>query len=231
MRQTRNKIILALITLFITISIGFNYVLPKVLLKLSRELPTRYASSYGLRFDRMEVLSFDSLILKGDFIYPFERNYLEKTSSHSVIFLHPIKENSQSIHPFLRNLTNLDVNFITFDLRSHGRSDGHLYTLGVNEAKDISSIIDYILSIHPDHSFGIYGRKNTGNILLKALEMDKRISYGILENYDNHPIETIEKMNYDDVFIKNRFLKNRLLDQTLKAVSYTHLTLPTILLV
>ncbi len=209
------KIGLSIAILILIGIVGFIYVLPKVLVKLSREVSGSTAADFGLRYDKIEVLSHDSLILYGDFIYPFGREYNKETSAHSVIVLHPLKYNTKWVYPILKPLTTLDVNFITFDSRGHGRSEGHLYTMGVNEAKDVSQIIDHILSIYPDHSFGVYARSNTGNIALKAMESDKRIQYGIIENYDLHPIETIEKLNYDDVVVKNNILKNFLLKRSL----------------
>lgn len=216
MKVTTKKIFLLFLTLTIIAVIGFVYVLPNVLVKLSREVSGSTAADFGLRYDKMEVLSEDSLILQGDFIYPFYRNYNEPTSSHSLIVIHPLKYNTKWIYPMLKPLTTLDVNFISFDIRGHGRSEGHLFTLGVKEAKDISKVIDHVISIYPDHSFGVYARTNTGNIALKAMENDKRIQYGIIENYDLHPMETIEKMNYDDVFIKNKSIRNFILNKTIK---------------
>ncbi len=239
MRINFKKILLLLFTIILIIFIGVSFVLPRVFVKLSREISRSTAADFGMRYDKIEILSDDSLLLKGDFIYPFHRNYNEETSSHSVIILHPLKYNTRIIYPLAKSLTTLDVNFISFDSRGHGRSEGHQFTLGVKEAEDISKIIDYILSIYPNHSFGIYARYNTGNIALKAMQRDKRIMYGILENYDEHPLKTLEKMNFDDVFIKQPFIKNYVLKQTINhldleenetAINYNELDVPLLFL-
>ncbi len=214
MKLNIKKILLLFITLCLIVYIGISFVFPKVLLKLSREISSSTAADFGMRYDKIEVLTHDSLILYGDFIYPFFRNFNEETSNHSMIVLHPLKYNTKRIYPFLKQINTLDVNFISFDSRGHGRSEGHLYTMGVKEAKDITAIIDYILSYNPNHSFGIYARNNTGNIALKALELDERIRYAVLENFDNHPLETIQRMNYDDVFIKNELIQDYVLNKT-----------------
>ncbi len=215
MKINFKKIVLLLSTMILIIYVGISYVLPRVILKLSREVSTSTAADFGMRYDKVEVQSDDSLILYGDFIYPFERNYNQATSSHSMIVLHPLKQNTKSVYPLLKSFNNLDVNFITFDIRAHGRSEGHLYTMGIKEAKDVSLIIDYILELHPDHSFGIYARGNTGNIALKAMENDSRIRYGIIENFYKHPLETLQRFNYDDVFVKNKTLQDYILKQSM----------------
>jgi len=215
MKINFRKVLLLTGTIVLILYLGISYVLPRVILKLSREVSTSTAADYGMRYDKHNVLSEDSLLLYGDFIYPFHRNYNEETSSHSLIVLHPLKENTKSIYPMVKRINELDVNIVSFDSRAHGRSEGHLYTMGVNEAKDVSTIIDYILELHPDHSFGIYGKWNTGNIALKAMESDPRISYGIVEAYSDHPLETVQKINYDDVLIKNKFFQDHVFSKSL----------------
>lgn len=216
MKIIYNKTIAIVAILIATGFIGIHFVAPKVLLKLTREISSSTAADYGMRYDKFEILTDDSLVLKGDFIYPFHAKLSEKPTPHSVIVLHPIKENTRKVYPFIRYFTTLDVNFITYDSRAHGRSDGHMFTLGVKEADDVSRIIDRILELHPDHSFGIYAKGNTSNIALKALSQDKRIRYGILENYFDSATETLHYLNQDDVFVESEMFNNYLLNQALK---------------
>ena len=216
MKIIYTKIIAILAILVATGFIGIHFVAPRVLLKLTREVSTSTAADYGMRFDEFEILTDDSLVLKGDFIYPFHNNVSDTPPTHSVIVLHPIKKNTRSLYTFLRYFTTLNSNFITYDSRAHGRSDGHMFTLGVKEANDVSLVIDRILELHPDHSFGIYARGNTSNIALKALIQDKRIRYGVLENYFDNATETLHYLNSDDVFVESEMFNTYLLKQALK---------------
>ena len=110
----------------------------------------------------------------------------------------------------------MDINFLTYDSRAHGRSEGHLYTLGVKEATDVTHLIDEVLAAHPDMSFGIYARGNTSNIALKALSQDSRLRYGIVEYFYENPMNHLQYLNYDDVLIQSTILNEYVLDRSLK---------------
>lgn len=216
MKSTSIKILASLFILIGAIMIGLNYVAPRVLLKMSRQKGNSSAADFGMRFDKLVAVSEDSLDLHGDIIYPFTNNVGEIIPNHSLIVIHPVGHNSIMVYPRLKPFVNLGINFLTFDLRGHGRSEGFLYTLGIKEAEDISRIIDLILEMYPDHSFGIYAKGNSSNIALKALGQDKRIRYGIVENFFVEPVDQIEYLNYDDVLVSSSFIKDHIYGRALK---------------
>lgn len=215
------KSVSILLVLGLTIFIGFSYVAPRVILKLSRNISRSTAADYGMRYDDCLVVSEDSLELKGDFIFPFDLEYGEKYGNHSLIVLHEITGNTKSIYPFIKSMITLNVNFISFDSRGHGRSEGHLYTMGLKEAEDITKIIDSFVEKNPDHSFGIYARGNSANVALKAMENDKRIQYGIVENYFPSTEEHLRYLHYDDVLYNSEMVSSLILDNTLNYLETT----------
>ncbi len=215
------KLIGILSVIGLTFYLGLSYVAPRVILKLSRKVSTSTAADYGMRYDKCMVVSEDSLELKGDFIFPFDIEYGEEYGNHSLIVLHEISGNTKSIYPSIKSMITLNVNFISFDSRGHGRSEGFLYTMGLKEADDISKIIDSFVEKHPDHSFGIYAKGNSANVALKAMEQDKRIHYGIVEHYFPTTEEHIRYLNYDDVLYNSSMINHYILDNTLKYLETT----------
>lgn len=209
------KTISALIVIIFTVYIGVSYVAPRVLLKLPRHINSSSAADYGMRYDDLITVSEDTLDLAGDIIYPFQNNIGDPVTNHSLIVLHPIKTNRTNIYPFVKNFITLGVNFITFDSRAHGDSEGHLYTMGIKEADDISKIIDMIVELYPDHSFGIYGRGNSSNIALRAMSQDPRIQYGIVENFHIDASHHLEYLNVDDIFFSSDLINNQVYKQAL----------------
>jgi len=90
-----------------------------------------------------------------------------------------------------------------------------MYTMGLKESDDISKIIDTMLEENPDHSFGIYAKGNSANVALKAMEKDKRIRYGIVENYFPTLEDHLLYMNYDDLIYSQKYLNKYILKNTL----------------
>lgn len=215
MKKILIKIVASILVVLITIHIGVNYVAPRVLLKLPRHSNHGTAADYGMRFDELLTVSEDTLDLKGEMIFPFQSNVGDTIVNHSLIVLHPIKTNITQVYPFVKSFITLGVNFICFDSRAHGNSEGHLYTLGIKEAEDVSKIIDMITNIYPDHSFGIYGKGNASNIALRAMSQDERIRYGIVENFHNSAAQQLEYMNVDDIFFSSDLINNRIYTQAI----------------
>lgn len=208
--------LLGLVTVILfTTYVGVSYVAPRVILKLTRHVSTSSAADYGMRYEDCLVVSEDSLDLHGDLIFPFDLEHGQAYGNHSMIVLHEISANSKSSYQTIKPLITLDVNFITFDSRGHGRSDGFMYTMGNMEADDISKIIDSFIEKHPDHSFGIYAKGNACNVALKAMENDKRIHYGIVEHYFPTIKDHMKYINNDDVVYSSNFIDGYILDNTL----------------
>ena len=74
------------------------------------------------------------------------------------------------------------INAVVFDLRAHGKSEGEYCTYGFYEKNDISQIIDMILDENPNESIGIWGNSLGGAIAIQALELDKRLKFGVIES-------------------------------------------------
>lgn len=210
------KIIGVVFVLFATVYIGVNYVAPRVLLKISKTSRSSTSADYGMRFDPLIVVSEDSLDLHGEFVFPWHVDMDDPIPNHSLIVLHPIKTNAKYVMPFVKHFINLPLNFILLDSRGHGKSEGHIYTLGIREADDISRLIDDLTERFPDHSFGIYARGNTSSIALRAMERDKRIRYGVVENHYLEPKNELASLYYDDMLFSSDFVERNLLKEALQ---------------
>ena len=215
------KLIGILSVLLLTTYIGLSYVAPRIMLKVSREIASSQAADFGMRSDEKLVVSYDSLDLKGDFIYPFKTSFGEEPENHTLLILHPIGLNSRAIYSTAKSMISFGINFVSFDSRGHGRSDGHMYTMGIKEVQDVRAIIDAIVEEHPDHSFGIYARGNSSNIALKAMENDSRIQYGVVEHFYENTTDQIQALNHDDILYSNKYLNKYLVDKTLDFLKTT----------
>lgn len=120
--------------------------------------------------------------------------------------------------PFVKHFINLPFNFILLDSRGHGKSDGHIYTLRIREADDISCLMDDMTERFPDHSFGIYARGNISSIALRAMERDKRIRYVVVENHYLEPKVELASIYYDDMLFSSDFVERNLLKEVLQCL-------------
>jgi len=68
------------------------------------------------------------------------------------------------------------------DSRAHGESGGNYCTYGFKEKKDISKVVDFIKTKNDSIAIGIWGNSMGGAIAIQALELDKRIEFGIIES-------------------------------------------------
>lgn len=77
--------------------------------------------------------------------------FLDASSDKTVIMVHGYRDNRlQENVPGLdvaRGLTDQGYNFLTFDLRDAGQSQGDMTTIGVNEQRDVAGAIDYVRSL------------------------------------------------------------------------------------
>jgi uncharacterized protein len=77
--------------------------------------------------------------------------FMDAGSDKTVIMVHGYRDNRlQSNVPGLdvaRGLIDHGYNFLTFDLRAAGQSEGSMTTIGVNEQRDVEGAVDYVRSL------------------------------------------------------------------------------------
>lgn len=188
----KSKLFFIGILILLTGFLGIYYVAPKGICK--KPINTNYSQpdDFGMRYDPIYAISDDSLELSGDFIYPFNTESGDKPPNNTLIVIHPHKANSTISYRYIKPFSDFPLNLVTFDSRGIDKSEGDYFTFGVQESKDVSSIIDRVVELYPDMRFGIYALMDSGNVALKAMEQDKRIEYGIIE----HAFETTNEYLY-----------------------------------
>lgn len=101
----------------------------------------------------------------------------------TIILLHGIRSNKNSFSELSDKLSEIGYNSVTVDSRAHGQSEGQFCTFGVKEKKDISNLIDTLITIEKlDSKIGVWGQSLGGAIGLQTMSIDKRIEFGIIES-------------------------------------------------
>lgn len=151
-------------------------VLPYSIIKPYRAPALITPQDFDLNAQEVAIDVEDSLQLKG---------YWVKTDQEEkgvIVMVHGIGGNKEAFIPICRTLSRQGYSSLIFDGRSHGESDGEYCTYGFYEKSDISKIVDYIKNENMSAKIGIWGNSLGGAIALQALEMDKRIEFGVIES-------------------------------------------------
>ncbi|WP_161792610.1 alpha/beta hydrolase [Psychroserpens damuponensis] len=123
------------------------------------------------------VNSFDGFKLSSRITYT---NFEEPKGT--IILLHGIRSNKNHFIELSELLSKNGFNSVALDSRAHGESEGDFCSFGVNEKKDIQSLISYLIATENLDHFGVWGQSLGGAIGLQAMGYDDRIKYGIIES-------------------------------------------------
>ncbi|MBU2927074.1 alpha/beta hydrolase [Winogradskyella psychrotolerans] len=121
--------------------------------------------------------SFDGLKLSARLTY----SSLDSAKG-TVILLHGIRSNKDHFKELSYFLSENGFNSVALDSRAHGKSEGNFCSFGVNEKKDVKSLIDYLSLNENLNHFGVWGQSLGGAIGLQAMGYDHRIEFGIIES-------------------------------------------------
>jgi dipeptidyl aminopeptidase/acylaminoacyl peptidase len=100
----------------------------------------------------------------------------------TIILLHGIRSNKNHFIELSEFLSKNGFNAVALDSRAHGESEGDFCSFGVNEKKDIQSLITYLSDNENLDHFGVWGQSLGGAIGLQAMGFDNRIKFGIIES-------------------------------------------------
>jgi len=105
--------------------------------------------------------------------------FLEANSNKTVVMVHGYRDNRlQDQVPGLdvaRGLVEHGYNFLTFDLRGSGQSEGSLTTLGIDEQRDVLGAVDYVKGLGaPGQHIALLGFSMGGatSLLVAATDPD-----------------------------------------------------------
>lgn len=121
--------------------------------------------------------SFDELKLSAQITY----SSLDSIKG-TVILLHGIRSNKNHFNELSIFLSENGFNSVALDSRAHGKSEGKFCSFGVNEKRDIKTLINYLSKNEKMNHFGVWGQSLGGAIGLQAMGYDKRIEFGIIES-------------------------------------------------
>lgn len=158
---------------FIIMGVGLECYAPKAIMKP----PRRPSGNHFSKAEKMDFKTHDQFLLKA---YRFP-SALDTTYA-TLITHHGIGANKDQFAYRSGWLTALGLEVIVYDARAHGESEGTYCTYGFHEKKDVSSLIDMVLNENPERRIGIWGYSMGGAVAIQAMEIDKRIAFGVIES-------------------------------------------------
>jgi pimeloyl-ACP methyl ester carboxylesterase len=182
----KNRFFIFLFFLFSVILTGLYFYVPKFVIEVKNPLiwtAKKYLydkgqdriNNYKADNQTIKIKTFDGLILQADI-------YKISDSAANIIVLHGIRSNRQNMKNLCMRINQNQYNAIALDLRAHGASQGEYTTFGYYEKKDISLLIDRLISDGWKGDFGIWGHSLGGAVALQTLATDKRLRFGIIES-------------------------------------------------
>lgn len=148
---------LLLIALTLLAYLGSNYLMAR----RKPDAPTSPAD-FDLAFEDVEFQSGDGTTLRGWFIPA------RSTTATSTVVICPGANGSMDADTaFLPWFHNFDLNVLIFNWRAHGRSDGHIVTLGYDERYDLIAAVEYAKA-RGAHKIGVLGLSLGGAVALST---------------------------------------------------------------
>ena len=166
-----------LITALVIGFLSLHFVAPKLILGPHIHPGINNSAELGIKIESVSVAIEDNQTLEGFWV-----NSEQDTTYGIMILVHGIGGNKESFLGLSKRLAKLGVATVSFDNRAHGFSGGEHCTYGFKEKEDISKIIDFIHSKDPSLKVGIWGNSLGGAIAIQSLEIDSRISFGVIES-------------------------------------------------
>ena len=146
-----------LIALTLLAYLGSNYLMAR----RKPDAPTSPAD-FDLAFEDVEFQSGDGTALRGWFIPA------RSTTATSTVVICPGANGSMDADTaFLPWFHNFDLNVLIFNWRAHGRSDGHIVTLGYDERYDLIAAVEYAKA-RGAHKIGVLGLSLGGAVALST---------------------------------------------------------------
>ena len=132
--------ILWLLLSIILILLALSYVFSLLLTRRHTPDSTRSPAEYDLAFDEVTFPARDGVTLRGWWIPAVGG------ADRIVIFLHGHGGSMDPDVQYVPALHAAGFNVLMFDFRAHGRSDGHVSTIGYLERQDVLGAVDFVRS-------------------------------------------------------------------------------------
>ena len=148
---------LLLIAFTLLAYLGSNYLMAR----RKPDAPTSPAD-FDLAFEDVEFQSGDGTTLRGWFV-PAR----PASASRTVVICPGANGSMDADTAFLPWFHNFDLNVLIFNWRAHGRSDGHIVTLGYDERYDLIAAVEYAKA-RGAHKIGVLGLSLGGAVALST---------------------------------------------------------------
>jgi len=181
--------------LLIILFTGVHFIAPYAILQPPRVSEKLKPEKLGLKSDKLSINVGEGINLEGYWIKSKEEN-----PKGIIILIHGIGGCKEHFLGLADKLSKKGIESIVFDGRAHGKSGGKYTTYGHHEKEDISKIVGLIKEKIPGIKIGIWGNSLGGAISIQALEIEKRIEFGIIES----TFTELDQIVYD---YKKRILK------------------------
>ncbi len=170
-------ILYALLLMLVVALLGIHFIAPYAIPQPPRTIGNTSPQDLGLKYEKLSLQTTDEVTLKGYWIKS-ERD----TARGVLLFVHGVGGCKEHFLGLAQELAKRGLESIVFDGRAHGESGGEFCTYGDKEKKDITIIVDKIRTNRPQLPIGIWGNSLGGAIAIQALEIEKRIDFGIIES-------------------------------------------------
>lgn len=134
-------------------------------------------SIFSSSFEPVRFPTADGLTLDGWFIP-------EAGARRTIVICHGAGANKGNFIWFLAPLINHGYNFLFFDFRAHGASDGRITTYGIREKADVIAAVDWLKRERPAQSDVVVGLGSSLGSMALALAAadDSRIDAVVLDS-------------------------------------------------
>ncbi len=108
--------------------------------------------------------------------------YVAGSRPEGMILAHGVNANRAYLVPQADVLFELGYHVLMFDLRGHGRSQGHLLTYGYSEALDVRAAADYLLAVPGVRRVAAIGHSLGGAAVVRAAAEDDRLQAIVIQS-------------------------------------------------
>ncbi|MEI0557812.1 alpha/beta hydrolase [Brachyspira intermedia] len=175
-------IIFAIIALIaLSLIIIANHFVNKLLIKTNKKLFERKESSKEeseekkrIKEERrkwFESSQKDVYTISSDNL-KLHAHLINNNSNVYVIIVHPYEARGSYMKYFIEKFYNMGFNILAIDLRTHGESEGKIYSLGYLERLDVLAWIKYINDNYNDSQIILYGISMGANAVMMCCNED-----------------------------------------------------------
>lgn len=147
--------------------LSMSWVQASILIHPNSPIPTQVLPNIGnpILWQPVRFSTSDDLQLEGWYHPPAEAN------GASVIFVHGHAGNRAQSLPLAGFLIEAGYGTLVFDLRNHGRSDGDVTTMGLEETKDVQAAYDFLASkpAVDENKIAVFGHSMGGSTAILTM--------------------------------------------------------------